>query len=370
MDERWRGPRDIEEHFDIDDLGTIPIGPPLLTAPEMFAEERLQAARDVQTNILLAAAEQGARILMITSPQPSESRTSFAIDLADLFGRSGHRVLIVDADFTTSLLTRMLAQTAAAHTWTVMTSNEYNDLWVHLRPTPLTNVALLPGRGYSAGAPAMIPSLRWHELVERLLTTADVIIFDGPATLSGPDAALLAPHVDGVVLTLDPATDNREDIAKSKARLLRQKGARLLGAVTFAPAKQRPRLGGVFRQLRGQPMPVLAAPEGAADQNLREIPMLAQQHAPIVTPPPEIILPVVSALDPEITTPAAADLEERPVTNASQTVAQQAATGNRAGPSAGHEQFSAETHRRARRGRRAPREAPGAGATNDESQKA
>lgn len=282
VDKGWRGARDIEDRFNLDNLGDIPVGPPLLAAPRPFAEERQRAARDVQTNILLAAAEHGTRTLMITSPQPSESRAAFSIDLADLFARAGHRVLIVDAEFAASFLTRMLAPQGDAQTWTVMSGHEYDDLWVHLRPTPLQNVALLPGD--TSGVPRLIPSLRWRELVQRLLNTADVIIFDGPAALSGPDAALLAPHVDGVVLALDPATDNREDVTKSKARLLHQKGTRLLGAVTFTVPK--PQLGrsSIWPQLRGQEVQALPAAHasGATDPT---VPTL-EVRAPIITPPP------------------------------------------------------------------------------------
>ncbi len=293
LDGRMRGPRDLEEQFQLGDLGSIPIGPPLLSAPETFMAERLQAARDVQTNILLAAAEQNTRILMLTSPHPSESRTSLAIDLADLFGRAGQRVLIVDADFTSSMLTQMLSQSGTAQNWTMTSGNEYQDLWTHLRPTPMANVALLPGRGSNAGEQAMIPSLRWRELVERLLGTADMIIFDGPATLSGPDAALLAPHVDGVVLTLDPAIDNREDIEKSKARLLRQSGTRLLGAVTFTPSKQRPRLGWAA-QMHSPRLPILPAPSRATTPETPENAAFEpHDHEPIVTPPPDFIDAVV-----------------------------------------------------------------------------
>ena len=294
LDGRVRGARNLQEQFDLDDLGSVPIGPPMLTAHETFMAERLQAARDVQTNILLAGAEQHTRILMLTSPLPSESRTALTIDLADLFGRAGQRVLIVDADFTSSLLTRMLSQSGAAQNWTMISGNEYQDLWTHLRPTPMANVALLPGRGSSNGEQAMIPSLRWRELVERLIGTADIIIFDGPATLSGPDAALLAPHVDGVVLTLDPAIDNREDVEKSKTRLLRQKGARLLGAVTFTPSKQRPRLGWASQPQRPK-LPILPTSSWISTTEAQNTAFEPAHHEPIITPPPSFVDAVIVA---------------------------------------------------------------------------
>jgi hypothetical protein len=114
---------------------------------------------------------------------------------------------------------------------------------------------------------------------------ADVIIFDGPAVLHGPDAALLAPHIDGVVLAVDPAVDNREEVAKSRERLLHQNGSRLLGAVTFTPTQQG--LGSFLRQLRGQQQ--LALPPAGATHTAEGYAQAANGSAgagPIITPEP------------------------------------------------------------------------------------
>ncbi len=288
LDNRWQGKRDLEARFSVANLGAIPDGPSLINAPQPFAAGRLQAVHDVQTNILLAAAERGTRTLLISSPHSSESRTRLTVDLADLFARSGHKVLIVDADFTHSSLTRMLAP-HDARAWTMMSSNEHNDIWAHLRPTPISNVALLPGRAGENGVPAMIPSLRWQEMVHYLLNTADVILFDGPAALNGPDAALLAPHVDGVVLALDPTKDSREDVNKSKTRLLHQKGAQLLGAVTFTPPPAQFRSGADLQQLYGPNIPELApasVESGTLVNNNTPAPTSA---GPIITPAPVVL---------------------------------------------------------------------------------
>jgi polysaccharide biosynthesis transport protein len=282
LDNRVRGPRDMQDQFKINSLGNIPIGPPMLIAPAEFAAERLAATRDAQTNIMLAAAERGTRTLMITSPQSSESRTAFSLDLADLFARSGHKVLIVDADTAQSFLTQLLLPHGSPQTQNVLSAAEQSNVWSYLHPTPLPNVALLPGQWNPNGAPAMLPSLRWRELVQHLLDAADVIIFDGPAALHGPDAALLAPHLDGVVLALDPALDNREEVARSRERLLHQNGSRLLGAVTFTPTHQR----SFWRQLRGQ-QPLSLPPAGTTNGGAR---------GPIITPAPADMSD--NALDP------------------------------------------------------------------------
>jgi Mrp family chromosome partitioning ATPase len=316
FDNRWRGGGDVKDRFEMDDLGNIPIGPPLLVAPQPFAAERMQAARDVQTNILLAAAEHGARSLMITSPQPSESRAAFAIDMADLFARSGSTVLIVDVEFTNSFLTRMLTPLEGPRSWTVKAGNEHNDILAHLRPTPMRNVALLPAREQPDDMPAMLSSARWRELVQRLVNAADVIIIDGPATLNGPDAALLAPHVDGVVLALDPTVDDRETIAKSKSRLLHQKGAHLLGAVTFTPTQQRSGLGSVWQQLQGKQqlaLPAATAPHTTADT--------AEMYSPIVASTPADEARASTTRDASAIITVSADVVEVPADEIEPTLA-------------------------------------------------
>jgi polysaccharide biosynthesis transport protein len=295
LDTRVRGAGDMQEQFKINSLGSIPLGPPMLVSPAEFVDERLIATRDAQTNIMLAAAERGTRTLMITSPQSSESRTGFSLDLADLFARSGHKVLIVDADSARSFMTQMLLPHGPPQAQNVLSATEQSNVWAYLQPTPLQNVALLPGQWNPNGAPAMLPSLRWRELVQHLLEAADVIIFDGPAVLNGPDAALLAPHLDGVVLALDPATDNRDEVFKSRERLLHQTGSNLLGAVTFKPTQQRQ--AAFWRQLRGQ-QPLSLPPAGETAGSIGESKANTNGvHGPIITPAP---VAVKDELDPII----------------------------------------------------------------------
>lgn len=288
---------EVQDRLKLGELGHVPSGPPLLIAPQGFVDERLRAVREVQTNIMLASG--GVRTLVVTSAEASDARTAFSVDLADLFGRAGHRVLLVDADHASSLLSRILAPEGAAQVWPAPAGQ--GGLWAHLQATQLANVALLPRRHSAAGDPALISSQRWRELVGQLRDAADVVIFDGPDTLSGPDAALLAPHVDGVVLTVDPGQDGRAAVARSKERLLTQPGAHLLGAVIFTPAGQAP--SGVWRWLEDGGPHILPPIQDGAASDVR--------HGPIVTPPPDDYARVIVTPAPQgrapIITPAPAN---------------------------------------------------------------
>jgi hypothetical protein len=105
----------------------------------------------------------------------------------------------------------------------------------------------------------------------------DIYIFDGPSALNSADAALLAPHVDGAVLVVSPKSDRREDIERSKERLLHNKSARLLGAVTFT-GDSSANAGTAPKQL---PAPEMLVLPPASEPSKRE------PSGVIVTPPPE-----------------------------------------------------------------------------------
>ena len=232
LDTRWRGANDAQTRFSLRSLGDLPKGPPIMSLLTDQASTRHDAVRTIQSNILLAASERGISTLMLTSPKPTIERTSLAIDLADLFSRTGQRVLLVDADPIAAELTKRLHVLDTTQSWNRL-GQKNGQMWVHFVATSLPNVALLPASATNHGQPAMLSSARWRELSEMLSGLADIIIFDGPSTLVGPDAALLAGYVDGTILTLDPSVDDRDDVSTSKERLLHLPNAHLLGAVTF-----------------------------------------------------------------------------------------------------------------------------------------
>jgi succinoglycan biosynthesis transport protein ExoP len=337
LDNRVHGSRDVELHLNVPILGSVPHGPPLHATSQALLGPRLEATREAQTNLMLQAAESNMQFLMVTSAQPNEARSAFSLDLADLFARAGHKVLLVDADTTHSYLTRMLLPNGLPNQQQVLTNKDRANVWSYLQSTPLQNVALLPGPSNPNGMPAMLPSLRWRELVDQLRNTADIIIFDGPATLLGPDAALLAPHLDGVVLTIDPNTDSREQILKSKERLLHQPGTRLLGAVNFVPPSEPGEKGPIWKQLRRPTPPLLtvsetlntiAAPPAdkpttsviitPAPQPQAEEAEAEQAKAPLITPAPsdEGDVQVMKQAKAPLITPAPSDVDDALVLDA------------------------------------------------------
>lgn len=262
LDERWRTSRDLRGRFNINELGTAPVGVPMVMAGDQATAREL-AVSEVHTQILLAAIDRDIHTLMLSSPYPSEGRSALAVDLAELFARSGYRVLLVDADIRATHLTSLIGENNETPRPVVVHNGDVK-MWSYLQPTPIDKVMLLGRRIGEDGRP-LVPSLPWPELVQSLDRAADVIIFDGPSALSSADAAMLAPLVDGVVLTLDPKRDIRSIVLQSRSRLLRRRGAKLLGAVVLEAARP-VKASKLARRMQADPSLPLLNPGGVTHE--------------------------------------------------------------------------------------------------------
>ncbi|WP_322489245.1 lipopolysaccharide biosynthesis protein [Chloroflexus sp.] len=245
IDTRWRNHNDLRNRFGLNFLGAVPGKRPLIGLSEDEAHMRADAVKEAHTQIVLAGLPRNARILMISGPRPSYERSALVIDLAHCYTLSGYRVLLVDAETEQAALSELFGNPESV-LQPIMIDGEA-QVWSSLRVTPIKNVLLLARNTDEDGRP-LPPSQPWPALVEGLQRAADILIFDGPSTLSGVEAALLAPMVDGVVLALKPAEDSSRDIQQSLKRLTLKRSDSVLGAVmltdehTLAGQTERPRL--------------------------------------------------------------------------------------------------------------------------------
>jgi len=189
----------------------------------------------VETNLRFVSVDSAARVLMVTSSQASEGKTTTAINLARSMADSGRRVLLVDADLRRPRVTTYLGLVGGIGLTQVLTGDaEVDDV---LQPVGSGALTVL-GAGPTPPNPTQLlagPSMA--ALLAELGGRFDVVVVDAPPLLPVADAAGLAPLTDGVLLCARWGQARREDVARSRAQLDRA-GATTLGVViTFAPAR-------------------------------------------------------------------------------------------------------------------------------------
>lgn len=339
IDTRWRNHNDLRSRFGLNFLGVVPGKHPSISLSDEEARIRFNAVKETHTQIVLAGLSRNARILMVSGPRPSNERSALAVDLAHCYTLSGYRVLLVDAETERAILSEFFADPNAV--LQPISIDGEAQVWSSLRVTPIKNVLLLARNTDDQGRP-LPPSQPWPALIDGLQRAADILIFDGPSTLSSVEAALLAPMVDGVVLALKPVEDSSRDVQQSLKRLTLKHADSVLGAVMLTERyalpnqKEQPRLPlpGLRNLLGDIPLRLLNPGKGertnttqqaenttpahttrAVDTNQTLPPTPATAPQVIITPPPheDRRVIVVPAIETDTAYKAAEELYERAV---------------------------------------------------------
>ncbi len=187
-----------------------------------------EAFRILRTNIQFANVDRTLRTLLVTSSVPGEGKTSVVANLGMVMAQNGRRVLLVDADLRRSHLHRVLG----VPNLTGLTSLLLNevDLQGCIVETDIPNLYVLPSGPAPPNPSELLGSQRMAQLIERLRSFADVVLFDVPPVLACADAMVLATKTDGVVLVID-SHSTRRGAATRAVEMLRNVEAKVLGGV-------------------------------------------------------------------------------------------------------------------------------------------
>ena len=204
MNDTIKTPDDIARHLKLAFLGLVPSvrgdKHPLLASahvPHDFGE----SFRSVRTALISRYEPTGAKILVFTSAQPLEGKTTAAVNVGMALAFGGARVLVVDADMRRPGLHGPLRLTNERGLSQVLTGQaRVRD--VIQRTVDPNLLAITAGR-----TPPNPSELLTSERMKTLLTNLvhgpfDWIIIDTPPVLAVTDAVVLAPLVSGVVFVI------------------------------------------------------------------------------------------------------------------------------------------------------------------------
>ena len=188
-----------------------------------------EAYRALCTNLTFASLDRPLGTLLITSAGPEEGKSTNVANLAVTLAEREIRTIIVDCDLRRPVqhdifgvpnergLTSLFLDEAA---WA---NPPFREVGVdNLRVLPSGPLPLIPSQ--------LLGSRRLPEIIALLRQRADVVLFDAPPLMVVPDASMLAPHVDGVLLVVSAGRTKREHLRGAQQRLARVR-AHLLGAI-------------------------------------------------------------------------------------------------------------------------------------------
>jgi succinoglycan biosynthesis transport protein ExoP len=199
--------REVVEGLGLPLAGTLPALPlrwrrPAVSGGEHPVQVRFREAVDTLRTLLLSTRQnQEFQVLLITSAEAREGKTSLACQLAASLARAWRKTLLVDGDLRHPVLHRLFGISAEPGLSEVL-RGEARPAEV-VRSTALSRLWVLPaGRPDSHACQALAVPEQLTRLFEELKGQYDFILLDASPVLPVTDALLLAQQADAVLLAL------------------------------------------------------------------------------------------------------------------------------------------------------------------------
>lgn len=188
-----------------------------------------EAYRHLRTSLLLSSAGQPPKTILVTSSQPSEGKTTTAVNTAVMLAQTGADVLIIDCDLRRPRLHAHFKVPNAGGVTNYLSGE--SDLEALLQPyEKLPNLKLLTSGPVPPNPAELLGSDEMRKLLVLLSDRFTHIIIDSPPAISFTDASILSTMVDGVMLVVHGGRSSRAVVRRAKQQLL-DVGANIFGIV-------------------------------------------------------------------------------------------------------------------------------------------
>lgn len=249
LDDTLKNPAEAARALGVPVMGIIGFHPqPKTGQPLTQLEPRsptAEAFRALRTNVQYAAVDEPLHTLMVTSPTPSDGKSTVAANLAVVMAQGGRRTTLIDADLHRPRLNQMFALGREPGLSGVFVQENAYLNGAH-QPSAVENLHVLASGELPPNPAELLGSQRMREILNQVRAAADITVIDSPPVLSVTDAAVLAPQVDGVLLVVRPG-ETKLSALKQAVEQLRLVNANLIGLVVNGVGNGRSRYGNYYR---------------------------------------------------------------------------------------------------------------------------
>ncbi|CAN5389211.1 polysaccharide biosynthesis tyrosine autokinase [soil metagenome] len=187
-----------------------------------------EAYRALRTSLLLSTAGTPPKLILVTSSQSSEGKTTTAVNTAISLAQLGARVLLIDCDLRRPAVHKRLDISSADGLTNYLASNR--DIESVIQKLDIPNLWVIPAGSIPPNPAELLSSRKMKDVLEQLSKNYDHIIIDSPPVMNVTDPIILSTVVDGVIFVIKSGTTSREVIKRTRQEL-RSVKAKIFGVV-------------------------------------------------------------------------------------------------------------------------------------------
>lgn len=179
-----------------------------------------EAYRAFRTNITFLDLDRPPQVLLLTSPAPSEGKSTSAANLAITLAQQRTRTLLMDCDLRRGILHRVFDVPKEPGLTNVLLSSTALAEAIHEVSVGNDATLFFMATGTLPPNPSeLLGSRRMRELLDELRRLYEVILLDSPPLNLVTDAAILGAAADGVILIARAGTTERGALRYAREQL-------------------------------------------------------------------------------------------------------------------------------------------------------
>jgi capsular exopolysaccharide synthesis family protein len=176
------------------------------------------------------------QVILVTSPSPSEGKTTTVVNLAAAMAEAGRSVIVLDCDFRRPMAARHFRVDRGPGLCELITHQTDLTLAELATPTNIAGVRLVQPGQVSEHPAALVARLA--PVIADARRHADIVIVDAAPILNTSDAADLVPDIDTVLVVIRYGKTDRTVARRTAERLARLEVATAGVAIVGDPAAE------------------------------------------------------------------------------------------------------------------------------------
>jgi len=160
-----------------------------------------EAYRSLRTSMMYTSADKDVKSILISSAGPGEGKTTTVANLAITYANLGKRTLLVDTDLRRPVVHKVLEakKDPGITNYLSGATDDFNSL---IQKTAIENLSVVTSGIIPPNPSELLGSKRMSNLVAKLESEWDMILFDSPPLVAVTDATMVSKEIDQIIIVV------------------------------------------------------------------------------------------------------------------------------------------------------------------------